>query len=73
MWRGGIECREQVLHLESGGIEWTPYTTDVVAHVFEEMGGLVLMTTGELSFDEESANMHDCGRRPRELRMAGVP
>lgn len=73
MGRCGIECREQILHLESGGIEWTPYTTDVVTHIFEEMDSLVLMAAGELRFDEEAANVHDCGGRPRELRVTGVP
>lgn len=73
MGRRGIESREQILHLESSGIEWTPYATDVVTHVFEKMDGLILMAAGELCFDEEATNVYDRRGRPRALRVTGVP
>ena len=61
------------MHLEGGGVECTPYATQVVAHVFEEVDGFFVVAACESRFDETTADADDDSRRPSLLSVAIVP
>lgn len=70
---GGVEGGEEDVHLESRAVQCAPDATQIVADVFAELDGEVLVTMAEARLDETSADVDDCGWRPGWVCIACVP